>query len=366
MINTEAREDKRSHLRVQGLLALRVAANRNPRALAALARLLLAEGLRDEAMEAASRAVAIAEGDEAVRAVAADVLSDGVPAWHFVIVGDAARNDAYEAALRRAVTPGCLVLEVGTGTGLLAMMAARAGAGRVVTCEASESVARTAREIVARNGFADRITVIGRHSSALDLARDLGTPADVFVSEIVSNNLVGEGVFDVLEDVRHRLVRQGGAVIPEGGQLRVALCCDLKWESTRLGTISGFDLSPFNRLAPPRRLAATNAPRLSLRSDAASLFSIDLTAGGPFPDQSGRVVLRSSGGRVNAVAQWIALDLDGISRYENRPGPDANSCWGVILHPLGRTLDTQPGECLAVHGRLERHTARIWVEGVRP
>lgn len=148
--------------------------------------------------------------------------------------------------------------------------------------------------------------------------------------------------------------------------MRVALCCDLKWENTRLGTISGFDLSAFNRLAPPRRLAAVNAPRLQLRSEPVSLFAVDFTTGGPFPDQSGRVLLRSSGGRVNSVAQWIALDLDEISRYENRPGPDADSCWGVILHPLGQTLDTQPGECLTVHGRLERHEVRIWAECVRP
>ena len=42
---------------------------------------------------------------------------------------------AYDAALRRAIRPGCRVLEIGTGSGLLAMMAARAGAAQVVTCE---------------------------------------------------------------------------------------------------------------------------------------------------------------------------------------------------------------------------------------
>jgi type II protein arginine methyltransferase len=347
------------------LLALRAASADRPPALAALARLLLSEGLREEAVEAASRAAALDPRDEAVRAVAAEVLSHGVPAWHFVIVSDAARNEAYESALRRAVTPGCTVLEVGTGTGLLAMMAARAGAGRVVTCEANEAVAHAAREIVARNGFADRIAVIGRHSSTLDLERDLGAPADVFVSEIVSNNMVGEGVLDVLEDVRHRLVRKGGAVIPSGGQVRVALCCDAHWERGRVATVSGFDLRPFNQLAPPRRVAAVNAARVGLRSAASDLFDIDFASGGPFPDRSSRVVLRSTGGRVDAVAQWIALDLDAATRYENHPGPGAESCWGVILHPLGRPLDTQPGDEVSVRGRLERHAVRIWVEDVR-
>ena len=75
----------------------------------------------------------LAPDDGEVRSVAAEVMSAGIPRWHFDIVHDYPRNDAYEAALRRAVFPGCKVLEIGTGTSLLAMMAARAGAAEVVT-----------------------------------------------------------------------------------------------------------------------------------------------------------------------------------------------------------------------------------------
>ncbi len=49
------------------------------------------------------------------------------PAWHFPMVADRPRNDAYDQALRRAA-PGRRVLDIGSGSGLLAMMAARAGA----------------------------------------------------------------------------------------------------------------------------------------------------------------------------------------------------------------------------------------------
>lgn len=365
MTSNAERPDPVVRPHIEGLLALRDKAANRPDALAAVARLLHTAGRREEAVEAAARAVSLAPGNEGVRAVAAEVLNHDVPAWHFLIVADAARNEAYETALRRAVTPGCLVLEVGTGTGLLAMMAARAGAGRVVTCEANEAIAHAAREIVARNGFADRITVIGRHSSTIDLERDLGRRADVFVSEIVSNNMVGEGVLDVLEDVRPRLLRAEGVIIPASGQVRIALCCDAQWDRRQLGVISGFDLSPFNRLAPPRRVTAIGAPRLSLRSAAADLFAIDFARGGRFPDRSASLVLPSAGGRVDTVAQWIALDLDAVTRYENHPGPEAESCWAVMLHPLGRPIQTELGEGVTVHGRLERPGLRIWAEAPR-
>ena len=118
----------------------------------------------------------------------------GVPQWHFAIVRDAARNAAYEEALKRVVTPQTRVLEIGTGSGILAMMAARAGARYVITCEMVPAVAEAAQEIVALNGLSERVRVVAKKSHDLDAERDIGGRADVLVSEIVDNKLLGEGV----------------------------------------------------------------------------------------------------------------------------------------------------------------------------
>jgi predicted RNA methylase len=95
------------------------------------------------------------EWREAARAV----LSYGVPGFHRSMLADAPRNDFYAQAIRATVRPGDVVLDIGTGSGLLAMLAAQAGAARVVACEANPALAATAREIVRRNGFADRIEI---------------------------------------------------------------------------------------------------------------------------------------------------------------------------------------------------------------
>ena len=73
--------------------------------------------------------------------------------YHFHMINDATRNDAYEAAIVRALAGrgGALVLDVGAGTGLLSMMAARAGA-RAVACEMVPELAAAATRIVAANG----------------------------------------------------------------------------------------------------------------------------------------------------------------------------------------------------------------------
>src|SRR6188768_1477695 len=113
--------------RTTDLLTMLPLVEGNPQAMVALARQLAAAGEVVRALDLAARGSALAPEDGEVRTLAAEVLSNGVPRWHFVIVRDRVRNDAYEAALKRAIVPGCRVLEIGTGTGLLAMMAARAG-----------------------------------------------------------------------------------------------------------------------------------------------------------------------------------------------------------------------------------------------
>ena len=60
---------------------------------------------------------------------------DASLAYHANLLSDVVRMDAYDRALRALVKPGDVVLDVGAGTGVLAMLAARAGAKRVHAVE---------------------------------------------------------------------------------------------------------------------------------------------------------------------------------------------------------------------------------------
>ena len=281
----------------KSMAALIARATERPVALARLARVLAAKGEEKWACELAARALELAPTDSEVRSISAELLSRGVPHWHFSIVRDDVRNTAYDSALRRAVRPGMRVFEIGAGSGLLAMMAARAGAAEVITCEMNPAVAETAREIITRNGFADRVRVVTKKSSEVDLVDDLGGPADLMVSEIISNDLVGEGVLVATEQTS-RLLHAGTQVIPARGIVRVALAEDSEIDHERMGTVSGFDLSPFNRLAPFRHHIRVGDDRLTLRSEPGDLFRFEFQRGGPFPEAQCSVALVAHGGRV--------------------------------------------------------------------
>ena len=104
-----------------------------PLPLVSLAVSLLAKGQEDRARQLCARS--LGAWDAEIRALAAEVFSHGVPTWYFSMLRDSARHKKYEAAFRRAIKPGSRVLDIGSGTGLFAMMAARAGAAEVITCE---------------------------------------------------------------------------------------------------------------------------------------------------------------------------------------------------------------------------------------
>lgn len=353
-----ASEDKASQM----LEALISRASNDPRALVTLANHLMANGEGDRAVSVALQARTLAAADPEIHLLASEVLNLNVPLWHFLIVNDEVRNAAFDGALRRIVRPGMRVLDIGSGTGLLAMMAARAGADQVMSCEVNPSVGQAARKIVASNGFADRICIIGKHSDALDVERDVGGPVDVVVSEVINNDLISEHVLQVMEGAQ-RFLKAGGSIIPAGGSVRVALANYSGIHRMRMGTVEGFDLSPFNQLTPTCLDIKRHDRGITLLSDPADLFTFDFASGGPFPEARSSVTLNAQGDGANGVAQWICLKMDATGEYENHPAKHAvTSNWAVLFYPFIQGLQCHAGETVRVCGSHNRDHLRIWAE----
>lgn len=294
---------------------------------------------------------------EAIAAHRRMILS--VPDWHSRMMNDTRRNQAYDVAIRRAVTPGARVFEIGTGAGLLAMMAARAGAGHVISCELNPAVAEAAREIVACNGYADRITILNKHSRDVTL-NDLGGPADVLLSEIVDDCILGEGVLPAHE-AAIALLKPGAKIIPARGQVRVALVDTHIAQSSMLDHVDGFDVRPFRKFINHRNKISSGDARTKMASEPADLFSFDFSCPDIAEPAETSVALRANGGSANAVAHWIRLELDDVTMYENCPDADFRSCWEIPLIPLAAPVELKPDEAFAVNASHDRSRLTVWV-----
>jgi len=144
------------------------------------------------------------------------------------MVTDRLRTDAYAEALRRVIKTGDVVVDIGTGPGILSLIACRSGARRVYAFEPS-GVIELAREIAAANGFADRIQFIPKMSTDSSLPE----PANVIVSDVRGIlPFFGKGLVSVI-DARERLLAPGGKMIPLSDTVWIAGVCapDLHRES---------------------------------------------------------------------------------------------------------------------------------------
>lgn len=310
-----------------------------------------AEGDLDAAIESYRRALDIDPAFVEARDNIDLAVGRTVPQWHFPMMQDAPRNAAYAQALQRAA-PGKRVLDIGTGAGLLAMLAARAGAAHVTTCEAVPQIAARARAVIAHNGLADRITLHAQRSTELELPQR----AEVLVSEILASGVLSEHVLPTLEHARSHLLTPDAVVIPRAARARGYLVGGALLEAQFFAfETAGFDLSPFNALAPRKIGMHIDRVPHDVLSDDIELLAFDLTQPNFAPVRHEIDVPVTRAGRCIGVAQWLWIALDAETQYDNRPRPDAGANgWMHVLYRFAAPVEVTPGQTvrlIAAHNR---------------
>ena len=128
---------------------------------------------------------------------------------HRTMICDRVRTGAFRRAIDSVVRPGDIVLDVGAGSGILSVFAARAGAARVYAVERT-SAAVLAQELAAANGVAEIVQVI--HGDVTDL--EPPERVDVIVSEWLGGFGIDEGMLVPVIVARDRWLKPGGVMIP--------------------------------------------------------------------------------------------------------------------------------------------------------
>jgi len=256
----------------------------------------------------------------------------GCLAYHQTLLGDVRRNRAFHRALAARVRPGSTVLDLGAGTGVWAVAAARLGARRVVAVEREAVLVPVIEALAREGGVADRVEVLRADARRVRLPRAF----DVVVSEMVGNEAFEEGLLPLLERARARFLRRGGALVPEW----IALAAAPVRAPLALGLTPPF--LPAASVASltahvPRNLHPTELRALAPGRELLRLDLHAARAGQPLP--LARAPFRVADGQsVGGIAVWVVMGLAPGVRLSTRGGTH----WLPTLLPV-EPLPAGPG-----------------------
>ena len=280
---------------------------------------------------------------------------------HIAMLNDRARTQAYIAALEAAVRPDSVVVDLGTGTGIMAATAARCGAKRVYAIEAS-GIANVARALYADNGFQDRITLLEGRSTEIELPER----ADILVSELIGTEALEEGALEYTRDAVARFLKPGAQLIPE--RLRV-FAQPIELPSVAIGehvfteeTVSTwadwyglrFDVLSEAKSELPYRfnVSPANAAAWTVLGDPVELYRVDFREPlNPAVNvaQDARVTVP---GRLNAVLSYFELDVGAGQTITTQPSLAAPDChWRCPVWLVPEPFPVEKGDPITLSYR---------------
>lgn len=284
------------------------------------------------------------------------------PANQFLLLSNNLRTSAFQKALSEQVRSTDLILEIGTGSGILAMLAAKAGAAHVVTCERQPLMASVAQGIIRDNQLQEKITVLPKAIRELEIGADLPRRANILLADLFTGDLLEAGGLRLIQEARTKLACNDSHVIPSSATLRGRLVGGPDLERLcRSGNTSNLNLSRFNLFSPPvvqilpERFSTLHYQAFS---DAIDCFQFDFsTLEGCQPRRRTTTLKSSSGGKLLGFLQWLSLELSpGNVLESDETSPIA---WSRYLHVFPQPIEMTAGQTVQLH--IEHNWTRFSV-----
>lgn len=291
---------------------------------------------------------------------------------HTRMLNDQPRTQRFISAIAEVVRPGDVVVDLGTGTGILAMAAARAGARKVYAIEAGP-VGPIARKLFAANGLADRIELVEGYSTDIDLPER----ADVLVTETFGNSPLSEEVMEIVVDARGRFLKPDARVVP--GSVRVfgtpitvppGERSQFLFTPDRLNTWRewyGLDFTPLGGVDRNALLThwldCRKVVDWQSLADAAPLADIDLTSVSDAAVRGTADVPVLRNGVLSGVAIHFDLRLSpGVSHSTDAWQSDADNHWLVPIYFFVEPMDVRRGDILELSYSYDPADKEEWID----
>jgi len=260
---------------------------------------------------------------------------------HYYYLNDRVKLEQYQAAISRQVRAEHVVLDLGCGSGLLGLMALRAGAAKVLFVEEG-AIIEVARQTVVEAGFGDRAEFLQVNSFELALSEFV----DVVVCDHVGYFGFDYGILELLADARKRFMKPDGIIIPATIDLKVALvesedCRKLvsKW---RDGSVP----EEFHWLgnAAANSKHAVNLETTDLFSCSADLATFELGSELPSYLSWTTEFVCEKDGMIDGVVGWFHCRLIEDIRMTNSPESPRHLSRSQAYLPLDNAVAVGPGD----------------------
>jgi protein arginine N-methyltransferase 7 len=195
------------------------------------------------------------------------------------------------------------------------MMAAQAGAARVVGCEVNPAIAMIGNDIVKRNHFDDKVTLINKDCRSMKPPDDLHERADLAVFELFDCSLIGEGVLHFLAYAREHLLKDNARYVPMAAKIRAVVV------EYRLDRVLDIDVNLLNPYRFSPSFINVDAKQLHYRAltEPFDIFSFDFSTAMPTPEEMQLSIPAIAAGTAGAVLFWFDLRLDATLWLSNAP-----------------------------------------------
>lgn len=276
--------------------------------------------------------------------------------FHRMLLADPVRMRAYRRAIHEIVRPGDVVLDVGSGTGVLGLFACQAGAARVICVERTEIISM-AQQLAIANGYLDRMEFLREDA----LEAQLG-PVDVITSELLGKSVIGQNMSGIVGHCRDRWLQPGGRLLPMTASLLVAPIEEGEFDhKIRLPKPAehGLDFAPFVELSSNRPISL-RVPAQALLAPGQVVYTYE-AATSPLECQFDATVRFSPGrqGRLAGYCAWFTAQLSPSVTLSNAP-PGTDS-WDTYVHLLPAPADVEVGDTLELRFRGREGSPVIWI-----
>jgi protein arginine N-methyltransferase 1 len=278
--------------------------------------------------------------------------------FHHSMLFDEVRTSSFLQAILRTVQPGDVVLDIGSGTGILSLFACLAGASHVYAVDEGP-VIEIAKRVCQDNGFGDRVTFMQDWSTNIELP----ARANVLVTETIGNAGFDEGILGWVVDAKKRLLTPDATIIPRALTLMVVPVeskIDYEFLDDWLRDYYSFDYSAIRSLVA-NSLLQTDLSSKSFVGKPVPLVSIDMESVDPHDDTAIDIQHTANSqavrdGVIHGIGAWFTAELITGLNLSNIP-PNRTPSWSQILFPLERPLRVKSGDNLLIIVKMKANAA---------